>query len=366
MTNLRALLREAAISSRSQPVASTLTILMVAGVILSVMLTTGRTVAAEQQVLGSIDSAGTRSIMVRFDEGAGVTADVLERIAYLDGIEWAGALSAAVDGTNTLIPGGNKTPVRSLYGAHLEALGIPAATADTDQVAYASDAAMDQLGLVEHAGAVSLTTGVTYSVVGTLRVPDYLSELQPLVVVPNPDVTVDDPISSLVVITAEPELVAPVSDAVLSVLGAEDSSKVKLETSEALAGLRSLIEGQLGSFSRGLVLALLGVTGGLLAILLYGLVMMRRKDYGRRRALGASRSLIITLLLTQTALLAATGCALGVAAATVVLGASGSPLPGVQFTSATAILTFSTALVAALVPATIASRREPIRELRVP
>ena len=65
MTRHGELIREAIATARSQPVASALTVFMVAGMILAVMLTTGRTVGAEQEVLGSIDSAGTRSITIR-------------------------------------------------------------------------------------------------------------------------------------------------------------------------------------------------------------------------------------------------------------------------------------------------------------
>ena len=50
----------------------------------------------------------------------------------------------------------------------------------------------------------------------------------------------------------------------------------------------------------------------------------------------------------------------------VVLLASEDPLPGVSFTLALCVLTLATALLSAILPAVVASRREPIRELRVP
>ena len=196
--------------------------------------------------------------------------------------------------------------------------------------------------------------------------PDFLTGFEPLVLVPQPNATGTEPINIIVVIAERPDLVAPVAAATLSVLAADDPTKVTVQTSAALAELRALIEGQLGSFSRGLVLALLGLTGALVAILLYGLVMMRRKDFGRRRALGATRSYIVALLLTQTALLALAGIAIGTIGSVIALIAFGDPLPGLAFTTALAILTLVTALIAALVPALAASRREPIRELRVP
>lgn len=359
-------LREAAAAARSQPVASVVTILMVAGMIFAVMLTTGRTVGAEQQVLRSIDSAGTRSITVRADADAGLTSGVLDRIASIEGIEWSAALSSATDSTNAAIPDGTRVPVRLIYGDHLGQLGIPDASPLPGELAWASDTALDQLGMPEHSGGITLTTGVSYGVAGSIEVPDFLRELEPVAFVPQTDTTGDEPIGVLIVIARTPELVAPVSEAVLSVLAADDPTKVSVHTSEALARLRGLIEGQLGNFSRELVLALLTLTAALVAVLLYGLVMMRRKDFGRRRALGASRGLIVGLLLAQTGLLALGGILLGLLASSITLLVAEDPWPGASFTGALTILTLLTSLVAALVPATLASRREPIRELRVP
>lgn len=360
------LFREAGASARSQPVASVVTVLMIIGMTVAVMLTTGRTVGAEQAVLGSIDSAGTRSITVRAEAGAGVTSSVLQRIERIEGVEWTAGFAAAVDGANALIPDGKKVPVRLAYGSQFERLGVPSHFPLEGSTAWASEAALEQLGMPDASGGVHLTSGASYAVAGRIDLPDFLQGFEPAVFVPQLTSDGDEVLSVLTVVADSPELVGPVSDAVVSLLGADDPSKVTVQTSEALAQLRSLIEGQLGSFSRGLVLALLGLTGVLVAILLYGLVMMRRKDFGRRRALGATRGLIIKLLLVQTGMLALIGIAAGSGISAALLVATGDPLPGFSFTIALGILTLFTALIAAAIPATIASRREPIRELRVP
>lgn len=363
---IRPVLREACASARSQPVASMVTVLMVAGMILAVMLTTGRTVAAEHQVLGTIDAAGTRSVLIRAEDSAGVTADVLERIRGITGIEWAGAFSSAVDATNGAVLDGTRVPVRYAYGDQLAGLRMPEGSPLSGELAYASATALEQFGLPDIAGSITLTTGASYAVAGRITTPDYLAAFEPLVLIPQPEADGSERINVLVVIAERPDLVAPVSAAVSSVLAADDPSKVTVQTSEALAHLRSLIRGQLGTFSRGLVLALLSITGALVAVLLYSLVMMRRRDFGRRRALGASRGLIIGLLLMQTGVLALTGIALGTITATAVLIASRSPVPGISFTFSLALLALTTTLASAFIPAVVASRRDPIRELRVP
>lgn len=65
-------------------------------------------------------------------------------------------------------------------------------------------------------------------------------------------------------------------------------------------------------------------------MVLDGFVMVRREDFCRRRALGATRSTIIRLLLAQTAMLAIVGILVGSIAAATVLGVAGDPLPFVR------------------------------------
>lgn len=360
----RSVFLEAIASARSQPAASLMSMAMVAALIFAVLLTSGRTVAAEQQVLTSIDAAGTRSITIRADEAAGLTASVLDRLAVVEGIEWVGAFSGSVDGSNDLVPGGARVPVRYAYGSGPNA--ISGTAAHSEGAIFASPTALHHLGLPFGVGTVALTTGLTYGVHGTIDVPDFLVPLEPLALIPHPAHSGDETVSIVVIVATSSEMVAPVSEAAMSVLGAEDPSRVSLATSDALVQLSALVGEQLASFSRGLILALLGLMGGLLAAILFGLVLLRRKDFGRRRALGASRAFIATMLVVQTACTSVVGTALGLGSAVGVLTVSGDPLPGPAFMLALCVLTVATASVAALVPGYAASRRDPLVELRVP
>jgi putative ABC transport system permease protein len=339
---------------------------MIVGMMLVVMLTTGRTVGAEQRVLGSIDDVGTRTIEVDAQADAGLTSDVLDRIARIGGIQWSGAFSAPVDATNSAIPDGTLVPVRLAYGRSLGAVGVPLHSSDPGHLAYGSRLALQQLGLPDVAGSITTTDGNIYGIGGVIATPAFLRGLEPVVVVPQTNTVGTENVSILVVVAKRPDLVKPVSQAILSVLAVQDVSKISVQTSEQLAQLRAVVRSQLGTFSRGLVAVLLAVTGLLVAVILYGLVMMRRKDFGRRRALGATRALITALLITQTCLLALIGVTVGTLASVIVLAATGDPLPNLAFVGALAVLTVATALLAALLPASVAARREPIRELRVP
>jgi putative ABC transport system permease protein len=362
-----ALAREAIATSWAQPVASIVTIVIVAGMCATVLLTTGRTVGAEQAVLGSIDSAGTRSIVVRADPSSGLTTGVLDRVANIEGIEWVGAFGHVTDVQNSAVPGGPNVPVRAAWGGQFAEIGVSENLAVPGHSAWASAEALSQLGMPDGVGGVVAASGADFGVVGSLVVPDYLLFLEPLIVVPqNARSEVPEPVAVLVVIAARPDLVSPLAAAISSVLAVDDPSTVTLTTSEGLAALRALIEGQLGSFGRNLVVVIFAMTAALVAVILYGLVMLRRKDFGRRRALGASQTLIVGLLLIQVATLAGIGALAGSGAAAIWLRATGDPLPGFGFFVSVGVLAVVVGVVAALLPAVAAARRDPLTELRVP
>ncbi|RFA21071.1 FtsX-like permease family protein [Subtercola boreus] len=169
----------------------------------------------------------------------------------------------------------------------------------------------------------------------------------------------------VVVRAASPTLVGAVAAVVSSVLGVDDPTTVTVQTSEQLASVRQQVAGQLGDYGRTLVLSVFGAAAALVGAILLALVMLRRRDFGRRRALGASRSILVALLLSQVGLLAAVAVLVGVTAALLLLGVQGLPLPTPAFTIAVGVLAIVTSLVAAVVPALIASTRDPLRELRV-
>lgn len=359
------LFAEAIASARSQIVVSSVSIVTIATMILAIMLTTGRTVGAETRVLDTIDATGTRSIIYRAEPGAGLTAGVLERIANISGIEWAGALTAATDGSNAHNLDGEKIAVRELYTLELARIGLPEQPPLPGELAYLSHASRELLGLSQFVGAITLTDGRSFGIGGEVRTPDFLARFEPMAIVPHSTINPDTAIHTLVVVAERPELVGAVADTVASLSSVEDPTKLSVNTSEALASLRALVGSQFASFSRGLVLVLLGIAAALISALLYGLVMIRRKDYGRRRALGASRSFVMLLLLTQTAVLASIGIAIGLASSLVTLLVMGEPLPEWPFVLGLATLALTVSLIATLLPATVASRRDPIRELRV-
>src|SRR5690606_39708076 len=112
----------------------------------------------------------------------------------------------------------------------------------------------------------------------------------------------------------------------------------------ALADLQAAVGADLGTFGRTLLL-------------------------GRRRALGATRTTILTLVLARTllpALLPALlGAVIGTAAGLWIAG-QWAATPPRTFTAGTATLAVLAALASTLPPATYAAGRDPVRVLRTP
>ena len=360
--NLAKIVREAWLSALSQRVSSLLSIVMVGGMAAAILLTTGQTAAAERAALAQIDAIGTRSIIVRAGEHAGLDTTILQRLAAFDGIESVTAFGTIVDARNALVPGAPLTGLRPAYGTLVS--GAQAGTV------LASSTASLHLGLFDGTGAIVTNDGFQMVVTGHLEVPEHLGFLEPLaVIVPDSTEEVNSangqPITTLVILATEPRLVSQVTRALTGVLAVPEPQEISLETSSQLASLHAAVSGQLGIHGRNTLLSILGVAAALVASNLFGLVQMRRKDYGRRRALGASQILIVTLLTTQTTILSAIGAVCGAAIATITSWYFGHPLPGLPFTLAVIVAGILVSILASIIPAIAAARRDPLHELRI-
>lgn len=123
--------------------------------------------------------------------------------------------------------------------------------------------------------------------------------------------------------------------------------------------------GDLAGYNRSLLLRVLGAGGLLTAIVVLADVLVRRTDLGRRRALGASRGVIVALVTTRTVVAAFLGAALG-AIAGIVLASGYDAIPPRSFVAAVVVLALLTATLSAIPPSIYAAVRDPVRVLRTP
>lgn len=364
MKNFLELTREVVVSTFTRLAVSLTCVLMVAGMCVSVLLTTGRTVGVEQAVIESIDDAGNRSIVVRAQPMAGLDTDVLFRLSSIRDIDWAGAFSSAEDYSNAAIPSGPVVPVRSVFSLELETIGLPEEIASWP-VAYASAEALE-LAQVEGALAyLRAPDGTQLPIVDSFEAPEFLSLVQPAVLVPERPESVSA-VGLLVVVVSNPAQIEPVTTIVNEMLGDVDPDQITIETSAEFAKLRAVVRSELGWSGRSLVLLILGLTAFLVAAVQYGSVLLKRRDYGRRRALGATRRLIAVLVIGQALLQSTVGALVGCTVAFAALDAISDPQPPSTFYVGVGMLSVLTGVLAAVVPAVAASRRDPLKELRIP
>lgn len=356
-----ALISEAWRIAWSQPVPTLITGAIVAGTCAVILSTTGQTVQAEQQVLAQIDAAGTRSIVIQDTQGsAGITAAAVDRIARLSGVEWVIGLGPAFDVRAAAVPGGRRAAVRRLYGTLPTVVDTSRWDQNPGTLVVGRDA-QDHLGLQHPVGGVTADTGDTYAVVGWLRADEPLTFLNRSLLAPS-DPDPDAEVSTIHLAAVTPQAVAAVADAALAVLNPQDPSSVGIETSENLAQIRAAVQGQLGRYGRSVVTLVLAAGLTLTALTLYSSITARRRDFGRRRALGASRPHIVALVTLQVLTTAIPAAAVGTVATIIITRQTAA----LAFTVAIPTLAILSATAAAIPPALVAAYRDPVRILRIP
>lgn len=184
----------------SQRVASILTLVLVGGMGATVLLTAGRTAAAERAILASIDDAGSRAVVVRAEPKAGLDTTVVARLNTIEDAEWVGAFGAAQDATNGGTGGGGVCGGKgALYATDPALSTFPQPML---RGCYAST-----IDRVRHAGRRRLPGQRWHpvcDVTGRLTTPAFLAQFEPLVVLPQPSTAEQEPQVAIVVSTGPP------------------------------------------------------------------------------------------------------------------------------------------------------------------
>ena len=349
----------------SQPVTTVVTLVIVAAVTGVIVSTTGQTAAQERDVLGRIDDAGTRTIVVEDTKGdAHLDPGLVERVSGLSGVEWAVGFGIATDVRPPDLPSAPAVAIRALYGTLPPDLVATTDWGHQPHTALAGPQALRTLGFPVAAGPVQPSGGgPLVGVVGWLQAQPPLDFLnRSLLTTPQPG----DQLLRVFALAHSPQQVAALANAIANLADPDDPTSLAVTTSDTLVQVRSAVQGELGRYGRNLVALILAAGLVLAALNIYGSVTTRRRDFGRRRALGASRPDIITLITAQTATTALLGASLGAAAGGLIVNRVLHITPDVDFSVAAATLAVITTTLAALPPALIAAYRDPVRILRVP
>ncbi len=160
--------------------------------------------------------------------------------------------------------------------------------------------------------------------------------------------------------------VARLADNARTLLGATQPTQVGIDTSDALIAARAAVHSDLGRQALQAALLVLSVGPVLSSTNVLGMVILRQRDFGRRRVLGVSRPNVIALVTIQTAGLAVIGAAIGLAIGAILVNRWTGSYPTPSFLLSIGALTTLVATLAALPSATLAAYRDPVRALRVP
>lgn len=362
-----ALVRDAFEGARAQTAITLTLVLVLATVCFSILVTTGQAAASEQAVVAQIDSAGTRLIALSDDGGdAEILPIAVADLSRISDVTWAWGLGAAVDVTNPLLPDA-RVASRSMVGDLPPEIILVQGRPPRPGEAIAGSAVAATLHLGDGLGRVqALDAGSDpVGVVGIFEATGPLAHLADVVLVAREPEDLQT-LRYVYLMATDVTTVDRLEQVLLTSTPARNPAALTIEAPSGAIALRDVIAGRLGAASRQLMALVMAVGAVIIAVTMLGATATRRREFGRRRALGATRSALVAGLLLQTGIGAVPGIALGVAAGLLTLHLSAGSLPAPTFTAAVAGLTLLLTLLATTPIATHAATRDPLRILRVP
>lgn len=361
------LLREALATTWAAKVPAGLVTFLVATMCAATLATVGQSAAAEMQLRERIDSAGSRVLIVadaRRDDL--ISPTVVDQVAGLSTSEQAVGILLPVDVVNGVIgQGGTRIPAWGLYGDMSSVATLTSGRWPGPGEAVVSQAAMTELGLKHPVGWVALASTTIiddWSVVGSFTPRAPFEEYSAGVLYAAPEGRALD---SVHVVLTSAEAARAGQSQVLGLISPPTPDALAVTSPLSLAELQEIVSGDLATFSRTLLLGVLGGGALLVAVVTLADVLVRRADLGRRRALGATRTTIIALVIARTLAPAMIGAVLGLAIGLSIAHRLDATPPW-QFTTGTIILAVLAAIAAATPPALYAATQDPVRVLRTP
>ncbi len=357
-----ALIAEAGRTAWAQQIPSAFTVIVVAVMCFTALATAGRATANDQELADSLEQAGSRLLTITDSGQISVVTPALVGVANgIDGVETAVALAPATDVYPGSIKGGTLVPLWEV--SDLSAIS----ELDLGRRPWPGEATVDQrvqdaLGLEYPAGFVTARNGMQTPIVSRSIVSPAFEDLAVGVLA---QAVPDTSFTQLRVVIRDVSEAGQVQRAVLGLFGTVDPTDLSVDSPRALNTISELVKGQLGRYNQSLLSMILGVGALFIAIVVLADVLLHRKELGRRRALGATRSDLSVLTVVRTMIPGTVGALVGCGAAWA-LYAYGGTLISVSFTVAVGLLAVVASGLAAALPAAWASMRDPVSVLRTP
>lgn len=356
------LLTETIATVRGQKVPTIATIVLVAVMCATVLATVGRTAASELLVAQRLDAAGSRELTITdLSDDALLGPTVVDQALALSTVDLGLAHTNARDAVaGSIGPGGSPVPLWQVTSPLQDVLELRSGRWPGPGEALVSPHAAEVLGLEGPAGYLTVGTD-EYPVVGTFNARAPFGAFDAGALAP----VADQPANTLRLVITDARDAGTTQSQVLRLIAPASTDDLQVTSPATLAQIQQDVATDVTNFGRGLLLLVLASGGALIAVVVLSDVLVRRKDLGRRRALGATRSTIILLVLGRTLVPAALGALLGLAAGTILAVRAGA-VPPPDFIAATGTLAIFTAALACLPPAALAAYRDPVAVLRTP
>lgn len=361
-----AAVREAARNARAHRATTIMLVLVTIAMTTATFLTAGRAAATEQEVLNSVDAAGPRLIEVTITEPSpGVTRTTLDRFTNIDHVEWVLGLGPARDVRSSATGSRINVAARDILSPLPPEVTIDPGRQPRSGEAIIGADTQQRLQLLHPSGAL-LDGGIPRTVVGAFSASGSIENLDRLVLIQPAADSVDTYATLIYLLADDAQNVESIVRQVRVLAGVNPTESVAVQTSPELVELAAVLAGEVGGLSRQLAIGAIVVGIVLVALTMTLALNARRKDFGRRRALGASRTALISLTLLEAAIPVVVGVVLGTAVGLTAVVLWVGVLPPVSFITAAAVLITLAGSAAAIPPAAAAAIQDPVRILRVP
>lgn len=350
-----------------RPLTPTLiSVLIVLAATTAVFATTGISTASQQRTMDRLNSPEGRLIAITDQQGdAGLLPESVVAVATLAGVEWAAGIGPAQDMSNSNLPGGGAVAARPFYGE------LPAPVhVDTDRILVEGDALTGPgqaavLGLGTATGAIGNRTASAL-VVGDFVASSPLPSLNDNTLLIADATTSPGRLLTIWVSVDDISRLPVLTEAVKDSLIVANPGALQVDSAAEIAELSADVVAEMERTAVLTITGLLAAAAVLIGAVQYGRVAGMTRDIGRRRALGATRSLVVATLLINSLLCALAGAALGAVIGLTVDAVIAKSLPPAGFTFGVCVLTTLAALAGTVPPAVRAARLDPVKILRVP
>ncbi len=315
-----------------------------------------------KSTLDELESVENRTILVEaVGQDQALHPAFVQALATLPSIERSASGGRVVAGSSPSNPGRPAASFLSIGARSCVSHQIVAGRCPREGEAVLSEAGARSLGLEGGIGEVAIENE-RIAAVGTIR----LDALDVAVGVGGLYVASEEETHRVALLVNDIGSLEDTVEGTQLLVGTANQQSIQIDSESNLEIVRSNLLARLHrtqaivGWTSILLIAMVGLVGSTYT------VVSTRRDIGRRRVLGAPRSVVAFYCILQSVVPTFVGALLGLGIASAVVYAKTTELPSIGWFAGSLMFVASASALGALVPAVLAPRIDPIRLLRVP